>query len=419
MAYRNCYKYFGYIVYIFKRKRYTIYLLQTLILVEMAVMYIKPASWVEISKSAFDRNIASYKSIIDPKTKIGIVIKSNAYGHDTATMFNLCQHNPHIDYICTNSLSEALLARSNGVTKKMLVISLIDEHPELAITNNINLIGHSFNQIKQLNEIGARIQKPAKIHVKVDTGMSRLGFLPEELYRVIDQIRAMPFIQIEGVFTHFAESSKENTEFTNFQSNNFKTIIHTLEQKGTTIPFRHISNTAGIPQTTSMKEVNMIRMGAGAFGFYPSEANVALLKNIDNKFNLTPILSWKTRIMEIKKIPANRFVGYGRTYTTDRETVLGFLPIGYADGFDKKLSNKGVVYLSKQKTFAPIIGLICMNMTIIDLTDVHDVNIADEVKLIGTQKEICAQTIDKLIETENPRQVTSKITPNIPRIIVS
>ena len=384
----------------------------------MAVMYIKPSSWVEISKSAFDLNISTYKSILDPYIKIGIVIKSNAYGHDTSTMAQLCEQNTSVDYICTNSLSEALLARKRGVTKNLLVISLVDDNPKLAIEKNIRLIGHNFKQIQQFNEIGAKENRKVSIHLKIDTGMTRLGFFPAELLKSIDTIIQMPYINIEGIFTHFAESSKTKSEFTRYQIEQFTKIIDKLDNKGINIPLRHTSNTAGVPQTRGINTINMIRMGAGAFGFYTSPTNRKLLESLNNKFNLTPILTWKTKVFTIKNVPKNRYVGYARTYKTKKNTTLGYLPIGYSDGLDKNLSNKGFVYLSKQKKFVPIVGLICMNMTIIDLTGIPEINEGDEVVLIGNHEKISAQTIDKMVKTESARQVTAQIVSNIPRIIV-
>lgn len=383
----------------------------------MAIMFIKPPSWVEISKSAFDHNIRVYKDIIGPNRKLAVVIKSNAYGHDTATMAQLCQEQPNIDWICTNSLSEALITRLAG-TKPILVISLINEDPALAIEHNIDLIGHSLHQIQELNEIGSTLNKPTFIHLKLDTGMSRLGFLPDKLLSSINQIREMPYIQISGIFSHFAESSKVDQRFTQHQAHCFKDVLGMLKAKGIEIPLRHIANSAGIAATTTLQKTNMVRLGAGAYGLYPSDANIILTKRKHQNFELKPILSWKARVYAIKKVPANSFVGYGRTYKTNRETTIGFLPVGYYEGLDKKLSNRGVVYLPHHEKYAPIIGLISMNITMIDLTYIPNVKETDEAILIGPQKPISAQTIDKYVETENPRQVLAKIALDIPRIIV-
>jgi len=380
-------------------------------------MLIKPPSWVEISKNAFDHNIGTYRSIIGLEKKLAVVIKSNAYGHDTATMAQLCQQQTNVDWICTNSLSEALLTRSVGATKPILVMSLIDDDPDLAIRNNIDLVGHSIEQIKQLNEIGKKLGQPVYIHLKVDTGMSRLGFFPEQLLLSIDQIRQLPFLHIRGIFSHFAESSKANLSYTYYQASRFKEILDIIKNKKIEIPLRHIANSAAIP-TIQMKETSMVRLGAGAYGLYPSPANVIFAKKQHKNFTLKPIMTWKTRIFATKKLPAQSFIGYGRTYKTDRETNIGFLPIGYHEGLDKKLSNIGVVLLPNQQQYAPIIGMICMNISIIDLTDIPNTKEGDEVILIGNQPPINPQTIDSILGTNNPRQITTKIINNIPRIIV-
>ncbi len=376
------------------------------------------SSWVEISKSAFDHNIRTYRSIINPDKKLGIIIKSNAYGHDTVTIARLCQEHQYVDWICPNSLSEALSIRNVGITKPILVICNIDDNPALAIVNKIDLIGYSIDQIKKLNEIGNQKNQPVYIHLKVDTGMGRLGFLPEELFSALEQIMHLPYIRIRGLFSHFAKSSAANLNYTHYQVKRFKTIVQKLKQRKIEIPLRHLANSAAIP-LISLEEANMVRLGAGAFGLYPSHANTILTKNQHPSFSLKPILTWKTHILHIKKVPSNSFIGYGRSYKTNRNTTIGFLPLGFYEGLNIQLSNKGVVLLSRQQKYAPIIGRICMNITMIDLTDIDTVAQGDEVTLIANKPQINPEAIEHLINTGNLREITSRIIASIPRFIVS
>jgi alanine racemase len=376
------------------------------------------SSWVEISKGAFDHNIRTYRSIIGPDKKLSIIIKSNAYGHDTVTTARLCQEHLYVDWICSNSLSEALEIRNAGITKPILVICNIDDHPALAIVNNIDLIGYSLDQIKKLNEIGNQKNQPIYIHLKVNTGMGRLGFLPEELFSALDQIVQLPYIRLRGLFSHFAESSSADLTYTHYQAECFKKIVQKLKQMKIEIPLRHLANSAATP-LISLEEANMVRLGAGAFGLYPSHANTILTKNQHPSFFLKPILTWKTHIVHIKNVPANIFIGYNRSYKTNRNTTIGFLPIGYYEGLDIQLSNKGVVLLSRQQKYVPIIGKICMNMTMIDLTGIDTVAQDDEVTLIANKSQINPEAIQHLTNIANPREITSRIVSSIPRFIVS
>jgi len=379
-------------------------------------MFIKQYSWVEISKRAFDHNIRTYKSILPQNCQLAVVIKSNAYGHDTLIAAKLCQEHSYVDWICINSLSEALLIRNEEFTKPILVMNLIDDDPALAIRNNIDLIGYNFSTIQQFNLIAQQLQQPVYIHLKVDTGMSRLGFLPNELLSTIDSIIRLSHVRIRGIFSHFAESSSADLRYTHYQAEQFQLIITTLKQRGIDIPLRHIANSAA-SSTIPLKKANMVRLGAGPFGLYPSYANILLTQKKHKIFQLRPILTWKARITVLKKVAAHNFVGYGRTYKTERKTTIGYLPVGYYEGFDKSLSNRALIWLPKQQHYAPVIGMICMNLTMIDLSDVKATQ-GDEVVLIGPHKQISPETIAQMVGTTNLREVTNRIVAAIPRIIV-
>jgi len=379
-------------------------------------MVTNQSSWVEISQSAFDHNIRTYRSIIGRDTKLSLVIKSNAYGHDTETAARLGQQHPEIDWLCINSLSEALVARQIGVTKPILVINNIDDDIEMAINQNIALIGYSIEQLKILNNIATQCKKPINVHLKVDTGMSRLGFFPDQLLSCISQILQLPLVKMQGIFTHFAESSKADFQYTALQANRFKQLLEALQKRNINIPLRHIANSAAIP-TVSFNQANMVRLGAGAYGLYSSAANLEIIKKQHHDFTLKPILRWKTRILAIKDVPSESFVGYSRTFKTNRDTTIGFLPVGHHEGMDKKLSNVGLVYLENKQTYAPIIGMICLNLTMVDLTGTSAQE-GDEVILIGSQEEVSPGKIAHQLAEENLRTITGRITPTIKRIIV-
>jgi alanine racemase len=379
-------------------------------------------TWIEISRQAFDHNINFYKQVIGPDAALALVIKSNAYGHGIREVATIAQAHPHVDWFCTTSLSEAVFLREMAVTKPILVMTFIDDDPEKIFTHDIAVIGHDIETITMLNTLGKTLGKQAKIHIKIDTGLSRLGFYPDEALAVIQHIKeSLPYITIQGLYTHFADSGGLDHDFNDHQLQQFNTVLSALQKQQIDIPYKHTCKTSAIT-TVKDSHFNLIRLGAGAYGLKPPQTVSDITKVLYPDFEPQQIMTWKTRIMHIRHIPADTYIGYDKTFKTTRPTRIAILPIGYFEGYDRRLTNKGVVKIQTNSSdtsheYAPVIGRICMSVTMIDITDVEQAKIGDEVIVLGNAPGITAYDLAQTIESFNPREITARINPVIPRII--
>jgi len=373
-------------------------------------------TWVELDQQAFEHNVNCYKQIIGPRVMISLVVKANAYGHGICEIAALAERNEHITMLDTASLSEALTLRTAGICKPILVLGIIDEDPNLAIIQDIDLVVSDRVFLEELNASAATLDKKCSIHIKVDTGLARLGVPLNEAIQLVQYAQTLPYITVSGICSHFAESSSEDQSYTKLQYDRFITLLKELEALKIYIPYRHMTNSAASTMY-DMSMFNMIRLAAGIYGLSPSHAHKARTLALHPDYNLDPVLSWHTSVCHIRTLPANTYVGYDRTYTTTAQTTIALLPIGYCDGYDKRLSNKSVVYIPHAKMFVPVIGRIAMNMTTIDVSNVPDINIGTEVVLLGKQQEISAVTLSDLADCHNPREMTLHIHPDIPRSV--
>lgn len=370
-------------------------------------------TWLEISKTAINQNISNYKKIIGNKT-LAPVIKSNAYGHGMLEVAQICQENKEIDWLCVATASEAIELRKNGITKNILVLSYVGQVSPQAIAQNISLIAYDLETVIYLNSVAKDIGKRVNLHIKIDTGLSRLGVTPEEAVSFIKHIQNFEFINIQGIWTHFAESGSDEREYTNLQASKFGNLIKELEKENIKIPFVHSSSSAGI-LTVNLECDNFYRPGIGTYGYWPSEYIENITKSNYPDFEFTPCMAWKTQVFHLKNINTGDFVGYNRTFKATRDTKIAIIPVGYYDGYDRRFSNIGCALINDK--VCKIAGLICMNAMMIDVTDVQDIKIGDLVTLIGNCPEISVYQMAAATNM-NPRDITSKISLEIPRIIV-
>ena len=231
-------------------------------------------TWLEISKSAIDNNIAQYKKIIGNKI-LAPVIKSNAYGHGIIEVAKICEQNKDVDWMCVANADEALLLRKNGIKKDILILAYIGQSAEELIKENVSLMAYDLAEIASLNAIGKKLNKKVNLHIKIDTGLSRLGVTPDEAVNFIKQAQNFDFITIQGIWTHFTEPALEQREFTNLQATRFKNVIKDLEKENIKIPLIHSSNSAGILTVDSDCD-NFYRPGVSFYGYWPSQ----YIKNI-------------------------------------------------------------------------------------------------------------------------------------------
>lgn len=373
----------------------------------------KPHSWIELNAAAVDHNINVYKNLINSDTTLCAVLKSNAYGHGILEMGNICQKNSSVAWLSTASLSEALILRNAGITKPIIVLSIIDENPILALDQNIDLPIFDIETAHTLNEIGAQHNKKFFIHIKIDSGMSRFGFTVDHSLEAILHIARLQNLSINGIYTHCAESGNPEQSFTMTQLQSFETACKQIADAGIHIPFKHASNSAAASAVHNIFSSNFVRLGAGLYGlwhFRNSQEHHPLL-------NLKPVMTWKSRICHIKKVAANTFVGYDRTYQTSRETIIATIPIGYYDGYDRRFTNQGIVRINN--FYAKVIGRICMNATMIEIPQEHTVNLGDQVVLLGDYEHLRAHDLAHTISSFNAREITTRLHPLLERKIVN
>lgn len=350
---------------------------------------------------------------------LGVVVKSNAYGHGIHHVARICEEDDAVSYICTANVTEAIALREQGIQKPILVMYFLNTDPDTIVLYDLDLVIFDYETASLLNRIAQKQSKIVRVHVKIDTGMSRFGFLPHEAFDIIMRISQLPHIKIQGIATHFAQSDKEDQGFTREQLVHFTTLITQLEQKGITIPIKHTANSAAVIGNKDTHH-NLVRVGAGIYGILPKH----ILDRHSDTLQLKQPLTWKTRIIHIKKIPPNTSVSYDRMHTTTRETIIGILPIGYYEGYDRKLSNNGNVIICPDgvvrlhNIYAPILGRVCMNMTIIDLTDIPQARVGDEVILMGDYDQVRAHDLAHRIGSFNPREITTRLPEQIPCIVV-
>jgi len=342
------------------------------------------------------------------------VVKSNAYGHGlTATA------QPSVealtDWFATVNLDEALALRKAGVKKPILVLSYYDlDQINDAISKNISLVVYDLKQAKALAQAAKKLKKKAKVQLKVDIGTSRLGMTREQIIPLALEVAKLDNVEIEGVFGHLA-ASEEDIDFTKEQLNLFEQVLFELYRVGIEPKITHIACTAAALAFKNSHKA-AIRLGVGLYGLWPSlEAKKQTLK-IYPKFELRAALSWKTKIIQVKELKAGTFVGYGKTYQTHRKTMLAILPVGYNEGYDRGLGNLGHVLISGKR--CKVLGRVCMNLIMVDVTDIKNVKVGDEAVLIGRQgkEEITADEIATLLGTIN-YEVVTRINPTISRIL--
>ncbi len=370
-------------------------------------------SWLEINKNAIVHNISQYKKIINNNI-LALVIKGNAYGHGLLPIARINEQNKEVDWFCVSHLSDALLLRRKKIGKPILVLSCIDVDPAEAIHQKIDIIVGSYITAQKLNVTGKQHNYHFNVHIKVDTGLSRFGVVSQHIFEFIQYVRTLPYLTITGICSHFAQAQHEDQSFTHKQLAQFNTILKELAKYGIFVPHRHISNSAA----TILKQplCNFFRLGIGMYGYWPSQANKLNVMKKYPTMMLKPALTWKTRIVEIKNILAGVSVGYNCTYRVDRPTIIAILPIGYHDGYQTCFSNKAWVRIKDH--YAPVIGRVCMNMTIIDVSNIPAVGVGDEVILLGDYPKVNVYALANYSGIDNVREIMTAINSQVPRLVI-
>ena len=332
--------------------------------------------YAEISLEAIGHNIREVKKRLPEGVKLLGVVKANAYGHGAVPVASYLEN--QVDYFATATIEEAVELRENGISAPILILGYVSPSQygdlvEYDITQTID----SYAQALALEKEAARQNRKAKAHLAVDTGMTRIGFqVTEHDADEAAKIADLPHIELEGMFTHFSCADQEDKTYCSMQMEKYDKMTALLAERGVTIPLRHICNSAGIMEFDDHR-FEMVRSGIITYGIYPSEE----VKK--ERLDLIPALSWKNHVIHVKEVGPGIGVSYGATYVTEKPmTRIATVSAGYADGYPRALSNQGCVLIHGKK--APIIGRICMDQMMVDVTDIPDVQVEDVVTLVGT-----------------------------------
>ncbi len=363
-----------------------------------------------INLSAVLHNLDEMHKNINKDTKIVAVIKTDGYGHGALPIAKAIEAVPYLWGYAVATVDEAMALIDDGRTKPILILGIsFAEQFDIIVRNDIRPCVCDFETAKKLSEIAVAKNKICHIHIKIDTGMSRIGFqVNQETANIIFEISKLPNIEIEGIFTHFANADEADKQPTIGQMNLFHSVCDMLEEKGVKIPIKHCSNSAGIVDIPEAN-LNMVRAGIILYGLWPSEDV--------NKTNmdLQPVMSLKSHISYVKDLEEGRKISYGGTYVTPETKKIATVPVGYGDGYARSLSNKGYVLVRGQK--APICGRICMDQFMIDVSHIEGVRVGDAVTLLGQDgKEwITMEELGDISERFN-YEFACLITPRVPRV---
>ena len=367
-------------------------------------------AWAEINLSNIENNLKIIKSHLSDKVKAVAVIKANGYGHGAVEVAKLAEKCGY-SYLAVACIDEAIKLRKNGITLPLLLLSgvntfLCGEY----INNGVIPAVSDYNTAKELNSYGKKI----KVHLKIDTVMTRLGFSSDDIETTVSEIKKiseLENIEIDGIFSHFSVSDEfSQKEYTKMQYNKFQAVIKALENSGINVGLKHICNSAATIANPEM-HLDMVRCGIIIYGYYPNP-------ELENTFpGLKPALELKARISLIREIEKNISVSYGRTYTSSQKMTLAVLPIGYADGYSRALSNKFDVLVNGKR--AKITGRVCMDQLMVDITGIDGVKAGDVVTLIGKDKNemISVDDMANALHTIS-YEITCSFSERIPRISI-
>lgn len=366
-------------------------------------------TYCEVDLGAVGWNFAQVREVVGPGVKILSIVKADAYGHGAPEVAAALAA-AGSDGFGVATLEEALELREAGIRGPILVLTAIyPEHVDEFFRADLK---PALSDLPTLNALEAQTRKRGrmlKFHLKVDTGMGRLGLLHSEVESWLADLDKLGSLQLEGLFSQLAHAEDASGEYTKTQLENFERVVQRLRRAGYKPPLVHLANSAGVIGVPGA-HCTMVRPGLMLYGLYPAP-------EMARRIELRPALSWKTRILQVKELPAASSVGYGRTFVTRRKSLIAALPVGYADGYHRLLSNRGAVIVRGKR--APIVGRISMDLTLVDVTDIRGVTHGDEVVLLGRQggENISADEIAGWAETISYEIVTS-IGARVPRIYI-
>lgn len=370
--------------------------------------------YASIDLDAVETNFENMREKLTPGTRMIAVVKADAYGHGAVKIAQLVQKQEYIWGFATATVEEAVQLRENGIRKPLLILGYVfPENYKTLVKMDIRPAVFSLEMAKALSDTAGQFHRTLPIHLVADTGMTRIGYRdPEKDLEEIIHISKLPNVKIEGMFTHFARADEADLTSARTQFIRFQQFLDRIEQAGIQIPLRHCNNSAGILWHRD-GDLEAVRPGISIYGVYPSE------EVVKNDVRLSPVMELKSHISYVKDVGPGVPVSYGGTFVTVREnTRVATIPVGYADGYPRSLSNKGSVLIRGKR--APIIGRVCMDQFMADVTDIPEAKAADEVTLLGQdgQDEIRVEELSAL-SGRFPYEFLCCISKRVPRIYKS
>lgn len=364
-------------------------------------------TWVEIDIANLRHNLNEVRRIVGARPKILVPVKADAYGHGIAQISRALER-WGVNYLGVSSADEGMEVRESGVKLPVLVMgAIMEDDVKQCIENDLTITLASKELLKKVGSFAKENRMRPKVHIKVDTGMGRLGIWHRDGEKFIEAVSKWRDIQIEGIYTHFPSADSDG-EFTKNQICDFKSLLVALRKKGIKPKYTHAANSIGL---MNFKEAHfsLVRPGLMVYGLYPDVER--------GKVNIKPVLSFKTKIAYLKEVPKGRPISYGGTYVTTKRTGVATLPVGYGDGYMRHLSNRGEVLVHGRR--APIIGRVSMDHAMVDVTHIENPKLGDEVVLIGPQGGgfIGAEELAKLCGTIS-YEIVCAISKRVPRLYI-
>ena len=380
-----------------------------------------PLTWAEVDLNAYAHNIRELRRITNPKARLMAVVKANGYGHGAVETARTAVQNGAAA-LGVARIEEAVKLREADLEAPILIFGYsLPESASMLIEHGLAQAVSSARTAAALSDQAQRIGKKIKVHVKVDSGMGRLGLLLDDMTgpmpdkdadavcrREVEAISRLPGLEVEGIFTHFATADSADKSYANRQLERFLNFLQDLRREGLMPPIAHAANSGALIDMPD-SHLDMVRPGIATYGFYPSdEVNKSSIE-------LRPVMALKSRIIHLKRVPAGFSISYGATFHTNRATTIATIPVGYADGLNRLLSSAGHMLVHGRKM--PIVGRVCMDLTMLDVGELNGVEIEDEVVVFGRQgnEAITADEIAAQLNTINYEIVTS-ITGRVPRV---
>jgi alanine racemase len=374
-------------------------------------------TWVEISGSNLTHNIKTFRQLAGAGRVLCPAIKANAYGHGLKECAPVMV-GAGADWLGVNALFEALELRTAGIKVPVYIMGYIAlDELQTAVENGFHFVVYNAETLHRLAQITSKLKLPALTHLKVETGIHRQGVFREDLAEILKIYRDNPLVKMEGISTHFANiEDTTDHSYAQRQLQDFQQNVDEIRAGGFNPKYIHAANTAAtilFPKTY----FTMVRTGIGNYGLWPSVETFISAQHEGKNVALKPVMTWKTSVAQVKKVPADSFVGYGCTYKTRHDSLIAILPVGYYEGYDRGLSNHAYVLLHGKR--APVRGRVCMNMIMVEVTDIPNVRIEDEAVLLGRQggEAISAEQMAQWLGTIN-YEVTTRIAGHLERRLV-